>query len=342
MLVSLTLAHNVGEKIRGALASVVPYVDQCLVFDTGITDDTLTVARSVARDKLVVVSFPWVDDFSKARNYALHEAARRGATRAVMIDSDQRIDWNGHPPDSVPEVDAPPCWRMRYRGNSFAKEQIFTLPTSRYYSGTTHEAFPAGDCPEWPHSRVWESDKSPEECAIKFERDVRLLSAATQRDPKDARAWYYLGQSLQLLKRWADAQDAFAACVRETAWDEEAGWSSYQSACCALERGNLRHGLELCAAGLQHHAAMAELPWLAGVISFRLGQFQQSVRWAEIAASMPRCGRIGFSLPFARWEGPYNVMHHAYLALSNADRAAWAEAETEKMRTARLTANDGS
>src|SRR6187401_2694488 len=86
-IASTTLTGNSSGVIADALRSVVDWVDYCLVVDTGITDDTLDVARQVAGSKLVVRSFPWQDDFAAARNFALQAAAELGAAWAVTLDT---------------------------------------------------------------------------------------------------------------------------------------------------------------------------------------------------------------------------------------------------------------
>ena len=87
-LVSTTLTGNAAPIIGDALASVVRWVDACLVIDTGVTDDTLAIARNVAKDKYVERSFAWMDDFSAARNFALDAAHDIGGDWAVTLDTE--------------------------------------------------------------------------------------------------------------------------------------------------------------------------------------------------------------------------------------------------------------
>ena len=88
-LVSTTMTGNSEETIGGALSSVVDWVDQVVLVDTGITDSTLEIARDIAGDKLLVREYPWRQDFSAARNFALQAAAETGADWAVHVDSDE-------------------------------------------------------------------------------------------------------------------------------------------------------------------------------------------------------------------------------------------------------------
>jgi hypothetical protein len=93
-LVTVTISNGGGEIIRDALRSVVDWVDQCLLLDTGIKDKTLDIAQDVVGDKLQITRIHWPADFSKARNAALEAAARTGASWAVILDTDERIQYD--------------------------------------------------------------------------------------------------------------------------------------------------------------------------------------------------------------------------------------------------------
>lgn len=91
LVVSATLCNGGEDIIKGALHSVVNWVDLCILLDTGITDNTLQVAKEVAGDKLLVRNLPWPDSFAAARNAALDAAATTGAQWALILDADERI-----------------------------------------------------------------------------------------------------------------------------------------------------------------------------------------------------------------------------------------------------------
>ena len=85
--VSLTMiVRDEEENLAACLASDEGLCDEVVVVDTGSTDRTVEVARSLGAK---VVSFPWVDDFAAARNAALDEASGR---YAFWLDADDRID----------------------------------------------------------------------------------------------------------------------------------------------------------------------------------------------------------------------------------------------------------
>ena len=67
------------------LASVEGLVDEIVLADTGSTDRTVEIARSFGAK---VVDFPWIDDFSAARNAALEEVT---GDWVLLMDCDERM-----------------------------------------------------------------------------------------------------------------------------------------------------------------------------------------------------------------------------------------------------------
>lgn len=86
-LLSLCLIVRVAETTIGAaLASVRDLADELVVVDTGSVDGTRAVAAQYGAR---VVDFPWIDDFSAARNAALDAA---GSEWILILDSDETLD----------------------------------------------------------------------------------------------------------------------------------------------------------------------------------------------------------------------------------------------------------
>jgi hypothetical protein len=88
---SVTLTNGGSNSVKDALLSVVDWVDACILLDTGITDDTVEVARQTAGSKLLLQKLPWPGSFADARNAALDAAAAAGAQWAIILDTDERI-----------------------------------------------------------------------------------------------------------------------------------------------------------------------------------------------------------------------------------------------------------
>lgn len=344
-VISMTLVGAGGDIVADAIASVAPWVDQCLLVDTGAGDGTIEAAIAAAGDKAVVRQFAWCDDFAAARNFCLEQAQALGADWAVTVDADERllageVDMRA----ALAAADAG-CLLVMDDTGTYAKERFFRLPCPVRFHGPTHESFASYTLGAHVMDGVRFTEVTKDEAAVRAKRarDLEILTAHTAGNPDDPRWWYYLGDALQGLGRFGEAIDAYDHCQALGGWAEEAAWACYRAADCAMELGDLDGGVRWCATGLTHHAGMAELPWLAGVCCFRLGRHHDAIAWARQAEALgmvagmgDQVARIGFRHPPALWEGPYDVLRFALAALDDTAGAAQAQAAYERALAARL------
>ena len=75
--------------LERCLKAAAPFVDICVIVDTGSTDGTLEALKSWEGEKFHVFQEPFPGDFSKARNHCLDLAEELGATAHLMIDADE-------------------------------------------------------------------------------------------------------------------------------------------------------------------------------------------------------------------------------------------------------------
>src|SRR4029079_16299415 len=80
------IVRNEEANLPACLATVAGLVQETVIVDTGSSDRTREIARSAGAK---VVDFPWIDDFSAARNEALRHAT--GAW-IFSLDADDRLD----------------------------------------------------------------------------------------------------------------------------------------------------------------------------------------------------------------------------------------------------------
>ncbi|MBS5932648.1 MAG: glycosyltransferase family 2 protein [Clostridiales bacterium] len=65
------IVRNEARNIIQCLEHALPFVDEVVIVDTGSTDATIEICE---KKKIKVYSFPWENDFSKARNYSIEIA----------------------------------------------------------------------------------------------------------------------------------------------------------------------------------------------------------------------------------------------------------------------------
>ena len=149
MMKSLCVAiicKNEQEHIGAAIKSILPIADKFVILDTGSTDRTEEVVRSIIPPDMlhfeVYLSASEQDadgdwklwDFSKARNRSLELAEGKGCTHIMWVDSDDEI------------LDTRPIRRAMYRADVDAWNMFIE----------------AGG-PKWLHCRMWKM-----ECKVRF------------------------------------------------------------------------------------------------------------------------------------------------------------------------------
>jgi len=354
-VVSVTLAHRGREAaLEAALVSVRDWVDRCVVVDTSGSPTVHAAAARAVGERLVALEWPWVDDFGAARSAALElAAAHTDAAWAVIVDSDETIEVDPVTcPDGVPaalagvpaEVASLTTWS---RDRTYTKVRFVRLPSSGRYVGLTHEYFDTTGRAQTPLAGVTfgERPKQPDELAAKAGRDVALLRRATAQRPRDGRWWYYLGDALEIAGRRLDAIAAFRRCTEVDAWPEQAAWAAFREAQLWVGFGDHDAAIERCTAGLARYPGVAELAWYAGYAAYHAGRPREAAAFANLA--IVHGEYLGLSAETARtlfrhlpalYEGPFDVLRHAYRALGDDQGADRAEADHRAALAARLAA----
>jgi len=334
LIASSTITSDRAAIIGDALRSVVAYVDLILIVDLGITDATLEIAREIAGEKLRVVRYEGpLSEVGAMRNLGLDECTRLGAEWCLTLDTDERMEFG---PGDYRAALAGIGTGIVYcpmDGGRYTKERFVHLPVvDRFQNCAAHEhiypwaskqtILPMVSCRELP--------KTPEQLAAKCSAMVPWLTAQTQKEPKNPRWWYYLGDALAGLGRDQEAIKAFDVCSSLRGWDEESAWACFRMAILLEMTGRRQDAISICAAGLTRHAGMSELAWFAGELSLRAGQAEQAVYWARLATvNGTNQGedhfikpRIGFRYPAATKHLPFDLMARAYKALGRMEEAA--------------------
>ena len=343
-IVSITLTGNNGDVISGALESVVDWVDACLVIDTGVVDDSLERAAEVAGDKLVLRHFPWRNDFAAARNAAFDFAAELDADWAVIVDTDERIVIGTTDLRVRFATATDNAFSIPVQQGTYSKVLFFRLPVHGQYIGPIHEYFAITDGAIGKLAGTsFVADWKPQEnAALKYSGYLAGLQAWSVQHPEDPRWHYYIGDTLQILRRYEEAVSSFDRCAGLGGWDEEGAWACYRAAECLIILERFGEAIDRCARGMVIHPGLAELPWLAAFASWKLGHHGKAVAWARLSISMghfagegKRVPRVGFRHPPALYEGPYDVLRFALRALGRGDDADTAETMYQQALAAR-------
>lgn len=352
-LVATILCGAAESLIEDAIRSVVGWVDEICLIDTGNSGSTLQRARAIEGVVMTRSEFSWSNDFAEARNFALMVAERAGASWALTLDTDERLEFPGfeNPQHLKQCLELEPkvaSWLVNTKCGSYAKSRFVRLPAKSAKStwrGRTHETLTIG---KGSVSRIlegcqfWEVAKPARQFREKLERDLLILLEETTAMPDDARWWYYLGQTYEGLKLYPSAVAALDKCIRLDGWADESSWACYVAARCLVAQGDYRQAEEYCALGITRKPTVAELPWLAGWCCFKRGAWQDAVCWSQWASQLgldksPSRAAVFRHLP-AWYEAPFDVLRYAARRLGDERLVEAAEAEYQVQQAARLEA----
>lgn len=342
-IASVTISNNRESIIADALESVLSRVDVCVLVDTGISDNTIEIARQVAGDKLRVCKHAWKKNFAAARNASLDFAREYEADWAIVVDTDERFNWSDVDVRAACADEKSDVFYMHAADGSYIKEKIIRLDADVRYHGDVHEVPLAKSHAMLPKANFEELAKTPEQIREKYARDLPILMDMVSRPEMmhDGRWWYYLGDTHEGLGNNEQAARAFARCVElRTPVSEDGAWAAYRQAWMLIVLNRFQEAIEACARGLTRHAGVAELPWLAAVASARAGRNDQATYWAHLSIALGRfkglnTPRVGFMYGPGLWENPYDVLR---FSAPTPEERADAEREMQEAKRARLGA----
>jgi hypothetical protein len=305
------------KRLARCLDSVLPWVGEAVVVDTGSADGTLALAAAMGARTL---SFPWCDDFAKARNHALAAATREWV---LVLDADERLvvddpaAWaramaataaaapaGADGSRGAPDAYSPAAYSIDCHdriddagGGGVAVGPVLRLfrrawPGMRY-QGQVHEQLTAvaeRRCPT-AHARFLHIDHDGHTGAVvaehrTLERNLRLARALADARPADPFSWFCLGQALQA----GDPAGAETIACYEQALallgpaqrDESYLAALWINLVRALVRaGRAREALDRAACGLRDFPDAPDLHFLRGKLLLDAGEPAAAARELE-------------------------------------------------------------
>lgn len=222
---AVLIVRNEERHLERCLLSLFGAVDEIVVVDTGSDDNTERIARSYGAR---IGHFPWMDDFSAARNSALNLAQ---GDYALSIDADEWIE-NGeeansilhrfvqsHGPETVGTVEI-----VSAMGTESERQEVvdhterFFHRVSCRFEGAIHEQIILIDGSKQTastglrlgHSGYAQSTNAPDHKAL---RNMKILRQEVERRPGDEYCWYQLGKAHFSIKDYGPAIDAFQTAL---------------------------------------------------------------------------------------------------------------------------------
>jgi glycosyltransferase involved in cell wall biosynthesis/tetratricopeptide (TPR) repeat protein len=223
------IVKNEMANLERCLGAVADHIDCWVIGDTGSSDGTQDFIKAffaVCNLPGELHEFPF-DNFEQARNAALDHAYASSLAYDYLLFDDADMELVVEDADFRAQLESP-GYRLLQRADSglaYWNTRLVRRDAGARYHGVTHEYLDVpGDVQGLPS--VWYKDHASGSNRVdKFERDIKLLLEALEKDPENHRYWFYLAQSYRDAGRTAEAAVAYAKRAEMGGWDEEA-WNA--------------------------------------------------------------------------------------------------------------------
>lgn len=231
LLSLVMIVKNESESIRETLLSCRPHIDRWTILDTGSTDGTPDIIRqTMAGMDGELHEEPFVD-FATTRNRVL-DLAEGKSVFTLMLSGDEYLregqDLRAFCEARREESGGAYYVRIKF-GSSLVYDsaRIVRCGEPWRYKGVTHEVLVGPDPTVGPGARAelahihHDRGGSPEGQRRRWELDKELLGQRLVEAPGDARAMFYLAQSLECLGEHQAAFDMYQRRIDVGGWKEE-------------------------------------------------------------------------------------------------------------------------
>jgi glycosyltransferase involved in cell wall biosynthesis len=239
MKLSIALIVKNEEDTLDKCLGLVKGADEIIVVDTGSTDQTIEITKKYT-DK--IYHFKWVDDFSKARNYAISKCT---GDWILSIDADHELT------TPIKEVKKE-CEKADKLGHkvcfinsgSHWRGVLFRNDTKIYWVGAVHENLNTHATYKTKITRRVGYSKNHQKDP---ERNIRIL----QNNPITLRSKFYLGRENFERNRYDEAIKWMREYLKEGKWTPEVGeaWITIAKCHWFSNRGNEARSACLSAIG---------------------------------------------------------------------------------------------
>ncbi|MBF0431897.1 MAG: glycosyltransferase [Fibrobacteria bacterium] len=291
---SLCMIVKNEEKVLGAcLASAASLFDEIIIADTGSRDNTVSIAKSYGAK---VVSFPWQDNFSLARNASLEPANGRWI---MWLDADDVVP--KHEVSRIRELLVGPADKAYgfmiqnssdggKSGTVFNQIRLFPNRPDIRFSAPVHEqVLPAiettGIPVEYTSIKIFHTGYQNQEISRQKQiRNKKILEAQiAEGKPVTAVTYYTLGAACMDLGDHESALEWFMRSVElaeKTGTDPHiiaAGPAKTASVLANLKRYN--EALKVLDIGLKQNDVLPETVLVKAQIEEVLGNTQEALKW---------------------------------------------------------------
>ena len=294
------IAKDEEKNIAKCIESVRKIVDEIVVVDTGSKDNTVPIAESLGA---AVYQYPWDDNFSNARNFAIGHAKSEWL---LLLDADEQVDQSGL--DTIvafintTEMDGA-YFRVRnyigsYSPQDFAMHNALRLlrNNGKYqYRGAIHEQIVSDDLDYVTrfetlsvilnHYGYLDNEIAEKR---KRERNMPILERELKENPDDFYVLYYLGNEYLAMYQVEQALDYYLKSYQNAKKRNMVFAHLYLRMMTSMETlGKFKESLDLIKEALEVCPLCTDYEFVRAVVFFRTRRYTLAIK------SLKRCLEMG-------------------------------------------------
>jgi len=233
------IVKNESKIILNCLDSIVPFLDYWVICDTGSTDGTQTIIEDYFKKKQIegeLYNDEWVD-FAHNRTLAFQRVKDK-SQYCIVIDADDTFHGNLELPNDTNYTDFD--IKIKLGNLEYYRKQIFLNSLDWKYTGVIHEYS------ELVSKNVMLTTKKlnnayiqagtfgnrNQQSSSKFKSDIQILLNGIEKEPNNARYYFYLANSYKDIQNYKEAIVYYKKRVDMGGWFEEIYYSLYCIGLC--------------------------------------------------------------------------------------------------------------
>lgn len=282
------IVKNEAANLKNCLDSTRGQVNEIVIVDTGSTDGTLEIARRYTDN---VYSYPWRDDFSAARNFAI---ARSNCTWILSLDADEvLLAETGNLKHLIGRDKRKEAYLLPINNpstsssgeyNRFYVLRLFKNNGRYRFQGKIHEQIVIDD-----HRVVGVAEGPvinhkilpPRERNRKRERNLALLKKAYSEDPRNHFLQYYLGVEWLMLGKPSLALPYLSQAYKNLTDDHllfRAPALRYLII-CLQSLGKLDEAIGICLEAVERYPEYTDIYYLCGILFEEKRAYRPAINW---------------------------------------------------------------
>lgn len=296
------IVKNEEEMLAGCLQSVVDLCEEIIIVDTGSTDRTKEIARAFTKN---IFDFKWVDDFSKARNYAFQLASMDFImwldADDILLEKDRnelkKVKENLH--ESVDAVSMFYHTAFDQYGNptfKFRRHRIVNRKNNVKWVGAVHEYLEVGGNIIHANMAITHRKHKKSDRTEASDRNIKIYeNRLAKGDTFTPRDLFYYANELKDHRRYKQAIRYYEKFLNTNkGWVEDRIRAHIHMADCYRVNGQSEKEREQLIMTFMHDVPRPEVSCRLGDYYKEKRQYKKAIVWYELALHVDISHSAGF------------------------------------------------